>query len=265
MIELTGFYRFLSIDVWGGLPPVLQRLVSRIYTTIYNTRWSRHIIEPYCRHHYTDSSYLENFVPESGGDYYQTFQDFFSRKLRSPLMLQANYVWPAEGLLCDYGQVDNMELVSVKGEMKHVRSIFGETAHQIPGGHYFSNIFLHNNNYHRIHAPVSGRIKKIERIRGELVLLRPWVYKNDPSLPALRNERVNIDIEDVQGRTWFLSVVGGPAVGTVDLPDGLQLDMSIETGDELSIFKLGSTCCLASPEAVTKNQLGDMVAVGEAF
>ena len=127
---------------------------------------------------------------------------------------------------------------------------------------YFSNIFLHNNNYHRIHAPVNGKISRIEHIPGDLVLLRPWAYKN-PSLPALRNERINVDIVDEEGKTWYLSIVGGPGVGAIVLGDKTTLGSSVEIGKEIATFLLGSTCCIASPIPVTKNKIGDQVFMGE--
>ncbi|MEQ9426116.1 MAG: phosphatidylserine decarboxylase [Cyclobacteriaceae bacterium] len=260
---LTSFYRFLSIDVWGGLPAVFQREISRLYTSIYSTSWSRLIIEPYCRHHYTDPDYLKQFKPASGASTYQNFQDFFSREFVEPPKVETKYAWPAEGLLCEAGQVADFDLVKVKGEHRHLRAIFNVTENQLPDDYYYANIFLHNNNYHRIHAPVSGSIQKIEVIKGDLVLLRPWIYKHDPSLPALRNERVNIEIADEWGRTWFLSIVGGPAVGTIKLPQGIAEGCQIDVGEEIATFLLGSTCCMAGPEPIVSAEVGDQVKVGE--
>ena len=263
MSALTGVYRFLSVDIWGSLPASWQRGISKVYTTIYNASWSRHLIVPYCNFHYPDEQYLRQFSPASGSDDYQNFQDFFSRKLITPLKPENDAIWPAEGLLCDYGQIKDLDLIDVKGEAIHPRAIFGENEANIPESHYFSNIFLHNNNYHRIHAPISGSIIRIQRIPGELVLLRPWIYKHDPSLPALRNERINIDIRDETGKTWFLSIVGGPAVGTIKLPSHVALHHQVEIGQELSIFLLGSTCCMASPIPVSSANVGEMVQVGD--
>ncbi len=265
MTAITGFYRFLSIDVWGGLPAPLQRLISRAYTSIYNAPWSKWIIEPYCNHHYDDPGYLSHFKPASGEETYKSFQDFFSRRFAEPLQIETQMVWPAEGLLCEYGRVGDLDLVSVKGEERHLRTIFGNTDQTITDDYYFSNIFLHNNNYHRIHAPVSGTVKRIERISGDLVLLRPWVYKKDPSLPAFRNERLNIDLEDDQGNIWYLSIVGGPAVGTIELTTGLEVESEVIIGEEISLFLLGSTCCIASPIPVSSSVVGDQVIVGQPF
>jgi phosphatidylserine decarboxylase len=160
--------------------------------------------------------------------------------------------------------IDQLDQINIKGEKKEVRVIFGRSQDEIPSDYYFTNVFLHNNNYHRIHAPVTGEIMDIEHIRGELVLLRPWVYKNDPSLPALRNERVNVTLQDVEGRKWYVSIVGGPAVGTIVLDENTQVGNSVNQIEELGTFLLGSTCCIASPLPISRS-VGETVYMGEEY
>lgn len=257
-----NFYRFLSLYVWGALPPIVQRAISAWYARIYDHPLSRHIIAPYCKAHYKDERYLQQFSPASGDKEYKNFQDFFTRRYKQPVRPGHDYVWGSEGLFCEYGRIDQLPLVYVKGDKRHPRAIFGAAAAEIPDNYYFANIFLHNNNYHRIHAPVSGTIRRMEHIPGELVILRPWIYPQDPSQPALRNERYNVDIEDAQGRMWYLSIVGGPAVGTIVM-NPLHIGAEVQVAEEIGSFLLGSTCCYASPEPVSKACVGQTVFVGE--
>lgn len=259
----TRIFRFLSLDVWGRLPSSWQRGLSKFYATLYTKKISKHFIGPYCRINYNDSTYLNKFRPASGAKEYQNFQDFFTRVFKEPLQIEAQAVWPCEGLLCEYGKVSETDLVNVKGHKRHLRTIFGEGGDYIPHDYYFSNIFLHNNNYHRIHSPIEGQIKRIEHIPGDLVILRPWIYRNDPSLPALRNERINVDIQAEDGKNWFLSIVGGPAVGTIVMAQGLQLGSAVSIGQEIATFLLGSTCCIAAPIPVSSAAIGESVAVGQ--
>ena len=146
-----------------------------------------------------------------------------------------------------------------------MHAIFGLEPDDIPASYHFTNVFLHNKNYHRIHAPVRGNISRIQHLAGDLVVLRPWIYKQNPSLPAFRNERINIDITDEQGNTWFLSVVGGPAVGTIELPDGIAPGEMVEKLDEIATFYLGSTCCMASPFAPSFHKKNSFVKVGAGY
>lgn len=258
----SKLFRIFSLDVWGSLPGSFQRWLSALYATVFNWSLSRYFINIYCKWNYDDPNYLDRFKPASGEQAYRNFQDFFTRALREPLRIENSRVWACEGLLCEYGKVSELETVKVKGQRRHLKSIFGNT--EIPTQGYFSNVFLHNNNYHRIHAPVSGEITRVEHIPGDLVILRPWIYDKDPSIPALRNERVNVDIATEKG-TWFLSIVGGPAVGSIVMSAMAKVGNHVTIGDELSKFLLGSTCCIVSPEPVTSASVGMQVEVGQPF
>lgn len=261
---MNNVYRFLSLKAWGSLSPASQRRISSAYASFYNKKFTRHLIKPYCKVHYQDPNYLDRFVPASGNKEYESFQDFFIRKFKDPLNISSDHVWPCEGYLCDYGTMEEVPFVNVKGDRKKVNIIFGEAGPKIPKSYFFSNVFLHNNNYHRIHSPVNGTIDRIERINGELVILRPWIYKNDPSLPAFRNERVNVDIVDEQNNKWFISIVGGPAVGTIILNEQTTIGSRISAGQEIGTFLLGSTCCIASP-VPSKSTKGSLVFVGMEY
>lgn len=263
-MTLQPIYRFLSLKIWGNLPSNLQRRISSFYAEIYNRSFSKLIIRPYCKFNYRDQAYLNQFRSESGRDDYQSFQDFFTRVYKKLPKATSAFTWPCEGLLCDYGKVSEFSEVNIKGDRRNVRTIFGRFGDEVAEQYYFSNVFLHNNNYHRIHAPVTGVIKGIELIKGDLVLLRPWIYKNDPSLPAMRNERINIKIEDETGRPWFLSIVGGPAVGTIVLDKKVCVDSKINIIEQLGLFLLGSTCCMAAPVGCN-NKKGDQVYVGGVY
>ena len=259
----TKLFKLFSLHLWGSLPAPLQRAFSKLYASVYDKPFSRHFIKLYCSWNYKDPEYLNKFRPASGEDTYQSFQDFFTRVFKTPPKIISEAIWACEGLLCEYGLVSELSLVKVKGQIQHLKTIFGQGGTQIPDHYYFSNVFLHNKNYHRIHAPVSGTVSRIERIPGDLVLLRPWVYPDKPSLPALRNERVNVDIVDQRGYKWFLSIVGGPAVGTILLTKGLGLGSEVQIGQDIAQFLLGSTCCIASPLPVENAKVGEQVEMGQ--
>ncbi|MEO1053107.1 MAG: phosphatidylserine decarboxylase [Bacteroidota bacterium] len=263
MAATTSFYRFLSLNIWGNIPSPIQRKISNVYANVYNKSFTKHLIKPYCKINYSDPSYLEKFRSASGSPNYSSFQDFFVRVYKKPPAITSETAWACEGLLCDYGKVSELDEINVKGDKRHVRTIFGEKGSEIPDGYYFSNVFLHNNNYHRIHAPVDGKIKHVEHITGDLVLLRPWIYKHDPSLPALRNERVNVTMEDASGKNWYLSIVGGPAVGTIVMDNEAGKGREVKVGQEIGKFLLGSTFCMAAPVPLKESKLGDRVSMGD--
>lgn len=250
---------------WNRIPPILKKFLMRVYTQFYDTTWSRFIIPYYCKRHYKDPAYLNKFIPSSGAESYQSFQDFFARRFKTSPEIASPTIWPCEGILCEQGQVANLPEVNIKGEKRALRTIFGANGSSIPDNYYFSNIFLHNMHYHRIHAPVSGTITRIEHIPGDLQILRPWFYQQDPSYPALTNERVNVDLLTTEGKHWHLSIVGGPAVGSIVMAPGIEIGAEVPVGGEIATFLLGSTCCIASPVSPDQSKLGKLVEVGIAF
>jgi len=259
------FYKFFSVQLWGGLPSNLQRKISAWYARLYPKPLSKYLIKPYLWLNYTDKTYLEKFNPPLGKTDFESFQDFFTREFKSIPHNQEPYVWPCEGLLCETGKVGEIKESNVKCDLRNIDTIFGLQAHSIPKNYYFTNVFLHNKNYHRIHTPIDGTITRIQHIPGDLIVLRPWIYKQNPSLPAFRNERYNIDITDANGKIWYLSIIGGPAVGTIELHHKVNLGGKIEKLNELALFYLGSTCCMASPEVPRYHSKSAFVEVGSTY
>ena len=261
----AAIYQFLSVKVWGNLPSTLQRRLSAAYASIYTKPYSKQIIGPYLRLNYSDRNYLEKFKPPNGKKDFETFQDFFTREFKEAPKNKSAFVWPCEGLLCDMGAVGDTDTSTIKGDERSIEAIFQTRETAIPKNYFFTNVFLHNKNYHRIHAPVTGTVSRIQHVPGDLVVLRPWIYKQNPSLPALRNERFNIDIIDVLGRTWYLSIVGGPAVGTIALPNKLTVGCRVKKLEEIALFYLGSTCCMAAPKKPSYHCKNSFVEVGATY
>jgi len=258
-------YTFLSVKIWGGMPSRLQQKLSEKYTAIYDKPFSRSFIRPYIRMNYSDKNYLDRFKPPFGKNKFESFQDFFIREFKELPESELPFVWPCEGLLCDTGKVSQMEFSRVKNDTRTINTIFGLSEGTIPDNYTFTNVFLHNKNYHRIHAPVQGTVTRIQHVPGDLVVLRPWIYKQNPSLPAFRNERYNVDILDKDGRTWYLSIVGGPAVRTIELAPKIQVGNTLEKLDDVALFYLGSTCCMAAPEAPKAHTKNTFVEVGVPY
>lgn len=255
-------YRYLSVGLWGGLPSGLQKKISAWYASNYNKPFSRRLIKPYIQINYRDKNYLSRFKPPFGKSRFETFQDFFIREFQDLPRTSSERVWPCEGLLCEMGNLSELHTARVKNDIRYIPTIFGLPKNSIPPHYTFCNIFLHNKNYHRIHAPVTGEITRIQHIPGDLLLLRPWIYRQDPSLPAFRNERYNIDMTDDAGKKWHLSVVGGPAVGSIELSANVVVGNRIGKLEELAVFYLGSTCCIAAPYPPARHRVNCFVEVG---
>lgn len=248
---------------WINLPGLLQKKISRRFSFVFDRPWSRFIIAPYCFILGLSSDYLEQFQPESESTTYESYSDFFKRKYKSPPKIESNFAWPCEGYVCDWGHFKQKKDSVVKGQKMNLNSIF----HSEPNttqNYFFINTFLHNHNYHRVHSPCHGQITKILKISGDLIFLRPWFYqKNDVSYPAFRNERFIFEIKDSLSRSWYLAMIGGFGVGTIEVSSKIQVGCDVKAGQELGQFKLGSTVCLATPDTIKIEKYLEVVYVGK--
>ena len=248
---------------WIYTPGFFQKSFSRYFSLLFELKVSRFLILPYCLFFGLGDDYLDLFESETSPSSYSSYSDFFNRKYKNTIQINSEKIWPCEGYVCDWGWFNEKNNSIVKGQKINLNHIF-KSNEKMTKMHFFTNIFLHNHNYHRVHSPIQGRIVSIKNISGELVFLRPWFYnRKDVSYPAFKNERVIFEMTDEQDRAWYLAMVGGFGVGTVELAKEIYVGCYIEPGQEIAKFKLGSTVCLASPcEIKVKNDL-QLVRVGE--
>lgn len=260
----TRVHRYFAQNIWNLLPSILQKVISDFLAKLYSTSLSRLFIGSFAQRYKISPDELAKYLPGSGSEKYLSFQDFFTRKLVSPIVTKEKSIFPCEGQVCESGQIYQLHEVNVKGHNHAVREIFGSCAKDIPDTHFFVNIFLHNHNYHRFHAPVNGTIKSMQYIPGQLNFLRPWLYPIEQvSEPAFVNERVVLEIEDDDKQLWFVTFVGGMSVGKIKMSDFIRVGARLNCGEEIGFFLLGSTCCIAAPVAAKKIRYLSKVRVGD--
>jgi phosphatidylserine decarboxylase len=249
--------------LWFHFPGVWQKRISFLFSRVFEWRLSRLLIVPTVLMFGMDADYQDQFESESGSSTYSSYSDFFKRKYKTAPEFATSWGWPCEGYVCDWGPFSLKEITTVKGQSIRPDQIFTSSNWDFQN-HFFINVFLHNHNYHRIHAPTNGVIRSITKVEGSLIFLRPWFYPRDRvSMPALRNERVTIEFVDGNLKTWFITFVGGFGVGTIELLPDLKLGSSIAQGQELGKFKLGSTVCIACPYPVQIEKYLGPVSVGK--
>ncbi len=255
--------KFFANTFWIYTPGIFQKVFSRFFSSFFRIRISRFFIIPYCIFFGLGSDYLDQFESESGESAYNSYSDFFKRRYRMTPKLDSNVIWPCEGYLCDWGKFSQKNNSIVKGHVLDLNAVFASDK-TVTQNYFFMNIFLHNHNYHRVHAPISGRINQITRIPGDLVFLRPWFYKRDEiSYPAIRNERVIFELTDTENRPWYIAMVGGFGVGSIEIVKDIGLGIEVMVGQEIAKFNLGSTVCLATPLNLSFSKFLDTVSVGQ--
>ena len=196
---------------------------------------------------------------------YASFNDFFTRALAAgarPLATSA-LVCPVDGAISQFGAIEGDQIFQAKGHHYSTTALVGgdaALAASFQGGH-FATLYLSPKDYHRIHMPCAGKLKRMIHVPGELFSVNPTTARGVPGLFA-RNERVVCVFEGEFG-PWILVLVGATIVGSmatvwhgvVNPPRPGKLrdwryedrDVRLAQGDEMGRFLLGSTVVLLFP------------------
>jgi phosphatidylserine decarboxylase len=214
--------------------PPLGRAVVGLYSRVYDVQ-------------------LDECVQNGG---WSSFDAFFTRRLRQgsrtvdpqPRVVTS----PADGRIESMGAIDEGGTFTVKGRPYAVAELVGsaEEATRFLGGAGFV-VYLSPRDYHRVHAPVSGSIRRIRSMPGDYYPVNAIGVKHVANL-FCRNRRValEIDSEDL-GRVTVVMVVA-MIVGRIttvgiearDVPLGdhiFEPPLRVARGDEIGVFHLGST------------------------
>ena len=221
---------------------------------------------------------------------YSTFNEFFTRPLKSgarPLAAAAQ-VCPVDGAISQFGPIEKDQIFQAKGHSYSTTALVGgdaELARQFEDGR-FATIYLSPRDYHRIHMPCDGRLRRMIYVPGDLFSVNPATARGVPGLFA-RNERVVCVFDTAEG-PMVLTLVGATIVGsmatvwhgTINPPRSREVrewrydDQHIELkqGDEMGRFMLGSTVVLLWPKAPASQAAfhpqwapGKAVRMGEAM
>jgi phosphatidylserine decarboxylase len=218
---------------------------------------------------------------------FKTFNDFFTRELEAGARTidtnSETLCYPVDGAISQQGDIVQGQLIQAKGFNYSLASLLGgeqATAAPFEEG-TFSCIYLAPKDYHRIHMPMTGTLREMIYVPGELFSVNPLTANNVPDLFA-RNERV-VTIFDTANGPMAMVLVGATIVasietiwaGTVTPPAGKDIfkwqypangvdSITLQKGDEMGRFKLGSTVVTtfakdmiafnqsAGPETVTR-------------
>jgi phosphatidylserine decarboxylase len=195
---------------------------------------------------------------------YATFNDFFTRALRSGArpLASADLLCPVDGSISQLGPIAGDRIVQAKGHHYSTSALLGgdgELAARFADGH-FATLYLSPKDYHRIHMPCAGRLTRMVHVPGALFSVNPSTAEAVPNLFA-RNERVVCSFEAAFG-PFVLVLVGATIVGSmatvwhgvVNPPRPGRLrewrygdEVRLQAGDEMGRFLLGSTVVLLFP------------------
>ena len=203
---------------------------------------------------------------------YACFNDFFTRALKRGArpLADAAFVCPVDGAISQLGHIEGDQIFQAKGHSYSTQALVGgdaALAAQFQDGE-FATIYLSPKDYHRIHMPSAGRLRRMIHVPGDLFSVNPATARGVPGLFA-RNERVVcvFDMPAAVGempQQYVLVLVGATIVGSMATPwhgvvnpprPGVvrewtydDQDLSLKQGDEMGRFLLGSTVVLLWPK-----------------
>lgn len=198
---------------------------------------------------------------------YLTFNEFFTRALKPGArpIAQADLVCPVDGAISQFGPIEHDQILQAKGHRYTTTALVGgdaALAAQFDHGH-FATLYLSPRDYHRIHMPCDGRLRRMIHVPGDLFSVNPTTARGVPGLFA-RNERVVCVFDGPRG-PFVLVLVGATIVGSmatvwhgvVNPPRVKEVrewrygepPLQFKQGEEMGRFLLGSTVVMLFPQS----------------
>jgi phosphatidylserine decarboxylase len=199
---------------------------------------------------------------------YASFNDFFTRPLRDGVrpIASADFVCPVDAAISQFGPIEHDQIFQAKGHSYSTTALVGgdpQLAAQFDHGH-FATLYLAPKDYHRIHMPCRGTLKRMIYVPGDLFSVNPLTARHVPGLFA-RNERV-VCVFDTEYGPFVNVLVGATIVGSmatvwhgvVNPPRTAGIrewryddpPVVLEQGAEMGRFLLGSTVVMLFPKNV---------------
>jgi len=215
---------------------------------------------------------------------YPEFNTFFTRPLAPsarPIVAGGNTACsPADGTVLEVGDISASTMLQVKGLELDVDELLGGNsalAATFANGK-FATVYLSPRDYHRVHMPVSGTLKSMGYIPGELFSVSLRCVHNIPRLLS-RNERV-VSIFDTALGPMAVILVGAVFVGSIETMwagqvtgDGTNATLwrdyddatglRLNKGQEMGRFNMGSTVITLFSN--TNVEWGEQIRPGQAI
>ena len=195
---------------------------------------------------------------------FENFNAFFTRELQAdarPLpTAQGAIACPADGAVSQLGDIADGNLLQAKGKHYSCQSLLAGDAQMAAlfQSGKFATIYLSPRDYHRVHMPMAGILKKTIYVPGKLFSVNQTTAESVPNLFA-RNERLVCLFTTAVGPMAVI-LVGAMIVAGIDTvwagevcPMAGKRDIQITDysnqipavqlplGGELGRFRLGST------------------------
>jgi len=252
-----------------------QILLTRLAGLVARCRWrwlKNILITSFVRHYQVNMQ--EALQPDARQ--YASFHDFFIRELRPdarPIDLSAQaIISPVDGVISEVGMIQQGQIIQAKQHHYSVQDLLAsdaELAQQLQRG-LFMTAYLSPKDYHRIHMPLSGQLRKMVYVPGKLFSVNPQSVAAIDNLFA-RNERVICEFDTEAGKmvlvlvgamivgsmqTAWHGVVNASRTGQVTVWHYDEQNIHLNKGEPLGFFSLGSTVIILLPAEVASWEAG---------
>ncbi|BFU61016.1 MULTISPECIES: archaetidylserine decarboxylase [Rodentibacter] len=214
------------ISYWQRLKVAFQYVMPQLYLTRFagwfaKQKWGKitHLaIQAFAKKYRIDMSIAQ----KEQFNEYASFNEFFIRPLKEnarPINQNPNALClPADGRISECGHIDDNRLLQAKGHFFRLEALLAEdeTLVETFKNGEFVTTYLSPRDYHRVHMPCDGTLRKMIYVPGELFSVNPFLAQHIPNLFA-RNERV-ICVFDTEFGTMVQILVGATitaSIGTV--------------------------------------------------
>ncbi len=221
-------------------------------------------------------------VPPDG---YTNLNTFFTRKLKEGSRLidddKHSVVASTDSRVDQFGDLSSDAILQAKGVEYSLRDLIPSIEAERFVNGKFITLYLSPGDYHRIHSPVSGRIKGFFNIPGKLYTVQEFMVRGLKGLFAI-NERLITYIDTPYGSVAVCKI-GAINVGKISLSYDHAVTNrffrsknekiyaedkkpEVRKGDEIGIFNLGSTVILLFEKGMVEFsdlKFGQKVRVGE--
>ncbi len=216
---------------------------------------------------------------------YESLNAFFTRALKSearPFCEDANtWLCPVDGSVSQAGPVVQGRIFQAKGHDYSLLELLGgdhELAEQFADGR-FATLYLSPRDYHRIHMPVGGELKRMIYVPGRLFSVAEHTVNHIPRLFA-RNERC-VCAFDTDDGPMVMVLVGAINVSAIETvwhglvsqrklysKNYISDEVILQRGEEMGRFNLGSTVIVLSSSTMQWDAAihsGQTVRLGQAL
>lgn len=195
---------------------------------------------------------------------FENFNDFFTRALKKNARYIENIpgviVCPTDGVVSQLGNIEDDKILQAKGHNYSLIELLGgdlDIAESFRSGS-FATIYLAPKDYHRVHMPLAGTLKKVIYVPGSLFSVNRVTAEHVPNL-FTRNERAVCYFNSEAGPMAMI-LVGAMIVAGIETVWSGQIcpnqrlrkvqstnyenknpAIELAAGSEMGRFKLGST------------------------